>query len=313
MLMKSEDRSFEQLLQQLSLDQWRETSGFSRDIEAAQKIIWSNVSQDDRVRALNEWIALYQPCIFARYAARKGYLDYLIVSEDDLLDGKDRIYELMVSARNNWLRNAFRGIKIGFVLLVSSPTIAMAIPDDAVSMLAMNVCSLFLEREIDVDTPVLDQIYLPHPKDRSLALCWDTPLNFFSAHGDKRWWSDRRIPGGIGFSLNSVGHAVATGLLNASDGIQWAVQTISASDQCSMKAQSSYEASFHTDYCLPSIFFRSESKGLDRVPLVLTTQFGISARELSHGHSWDEPDERVDGRPRLVHRVSVPFVLEEEI
>jgi hypothetical protein len=31
-------------------------------------------------------------------------------------------------------------------------------------------------------------------------------VNFFSAQGDGRWWQDPRFPGGIAYSMNSVGH-----------------------------------------------------------------------------------------------------------
>ena len=33
-------------------------------------------------------------------------------------------------------------------------------------------------------------------------------MNFFSSQGDGRWWRDHRFPGGMAFSVNSVGHLV---------------------------------------------------------------------------------------------------------
>jgi hypothetical protein len=38
-------------------------------------------------------------------------------------------------------------------------------------------------------------------------------VNFFAAAGDKRWWHDHRIPGGLAFSMNSVGHMARNGAL----------------------------------------------------------------------------------------------------
>jgi hypothetical protein len=35
---------------------------------------------------------------------------------------------------------------------------------------------------------------------------WKVGVNFFGAQGDGRWWKDHRIPGGVAFSMNSVGH-----------------------------------------------------------------------------------------------------------
>lgn len=31
-------------------------------------------------------------------------------------------------------------------------------------------------------------------------------MNYFSAQGDGRWWRDHRFPGGMAYSMNSVGH-----------------------------------------------------------------------------------------------------------
>ena len=35
-------------------------------------------------------------------------------------------------------------------------------------------------------------------------------LDYFASPGDKRWWHDHRFPGGVGFTLNSLGHMERT-------------------------------------------------------------------------------------------------------
>src|SRR5262249_30595233 len=39
---------------------------------------------------------------------------------------------------------------------------------------------------------------------------WKVGVNYFSAQGDGRRWRDHRIPGGMAFSMNSVGHMART-------------------------------------------------------------------------------------------------------
>jgi hypothetical protein len=39
---------------------------------------------------------------------------------------------------------------------------------------------------------------------------WRVGVNYFSAQGDGRWWRDHRIPGGMAYSMNSVGHMART-------------------------------------------------------------------------------------------------------
>jgi hypothetical protein len=47
-----------------------------------------------------------------------------------------------------------------------------------------------------------------------MTLKWSAGVNYFSSHGDKRWWHDHRIPGGIALSINSVGHMVKSTILS---------------------------------------------------------------------------------------------------
>lgn len=42
---------------------------------------------------------------------------------------------------------------------------------------------------------------------------WMAGVNYFCANSDGRWWQDHRIPGGLAFSVNSVGHLVKTGAI----------------------------------------------------------------------------------------------------
>jgi hypothetical protein len=39
---------------------------------------------------------------------------------------------------------------------------------------------------------------------------WRVGVNYFSAQGDGRWWRDHRFPGGMAYSMNSVGHMART-------------------------------------------------------------------------------------------------------
>ena len=42
---------------------------------------------------------------------------------------------------------------------------------------------------------------------------WLCGANYFCTQADKRWWQDHRIPGGMAFSVNSVGHMVKSAQL----------------------------------------------------------------------------------------------------
>jgi hypothetical protein len=64
-----------------------------------------------------------------------------------------------------------------------------------------------------MDYAHLEQIYLQKPDARMTTWKWFAGVNYFCAQGDKRWWQDHRIPGGMAFSVNSVGHLVKSGMI----------------------------------------------------------------------------------------------------
>jgi hypothetical protein len=72
---------------------------------------------------------------------------------------------------------------------------------------------LYLLEEVLPDKVYLDDLLLEMPSPLRTTWKWDTGVNYFSSHGDKRWWHDHRFPGGIGFSINSIGHMVKSGVM----------------------------------------------------------------------------------------------------
>ena len=106
------------------------------------------------------------------------------------------------------------------MIIVVSQRIAAAPPSNDVLEFARILAGLYLQE----DSIEPDRIYhdASIPRDsrspRASPTKWKAGVNYFSAHGDKRWWQDHRIPGGLGFSTNSVGHFAKSGrLLSALD------------------------------------------------------------------------------------------------
>jgi hypothetical protein len=81
--------------------------------------------------------------------------------------------------------------------------------------LATQLASLYLlDETIQRDRIYTDAIYLEKPGPSRTTWKWQVGINYFSAQGDQRWWHDHRVPGGMAFSMNSVGHTVKAGIIN---------------------------------------------------------------------------------------------------
>lgn len=204
--------SVAQYFSQLKPDEWRAKVGFSPEVEAVnRKLFEPDLTEAGAVDALGAWLRRHQPCLFGRIAAKTGALSYCILTEDELQQPDEFIKDKIQSRRLEWTREGFNSQKSGFIILAISPLIASALPGPEMRELARRLCYLYLETDIEMDRVYLDQLYLQKPGSQLTTWRWYTGVNYFCAQGDLRWWQDHRIPGGMAFSVNSVGHLVKSG------------------------------------------------------------------------------------------------------
>jgi hypothetical protein len=133
-----------------------------------------------------------------------------------LAQSDEAISKKIQKDRARWKRAAYAGESSAFVIVVVSSVIANALPNAAMLDLGRRLCQLYLVADdIQPDTIYVDQLGLEVPTGgtRRGELTFDVGVNYFCAQADKRWWQDHRIPGGMAFSMNSVGHLVRSGIL----------------------------------------------------------------------------------------------------
>ncbi len=241
------------LLEKLQPDPWRAESGFSPEIETANQALFDSArSSEDKAKVLAEWIANHQPCLFGRIASRADFLSYAILTEQDLRSSDQHIGQQIQAARTRWTRDAFHGRKNGFIILAISPTLASARPDEVVKQLALRLCRLYLLEEAENVTPdkvLHDSIFLELQDEMTATWMWQAGINYFCVQGDKRWWHDHRIPGGMAFSVNSVGHMVKSGILlkaMAALGEQLGVEQMSAQEHKITSLEKALELAMRT-------------------------------------------------------------------
>lgn len=197
----------------LKPDDWRANVGFSSEIQLANDNLFEARNDNDAAAFLGQWLERWQPCLFGRIAAKSDALTYCLLTEDDLRESDEFISNKIQSKRLEWTRHGFEGRKSGFIILAISPLLVSAVPSPAMLELARRLCFLYLQTDIFTDKIHLDQLYLQKPGSALTTWKWLTGVNYFCAQGDGRWWHDHRIPGGMAFSVNSVGHLVKSGIV----------------------------------------------------------------------------------------------------
>lgn len=204
------------LHQQLVLDTEQAILGFSPEVELTQqKMLLAKPGDPSVEQLLAEWFNRFQPCLFGRLAAKQNLIRYCVLNEQDLTQSDESICEKIQSARSLWTREGYEGKKSGFVILALSNKLANAAPDFTLRKLAERLCSLYLlEEQIEPDRIYTDEVFLEKPGAQHATWKWLAGVNVFSASADRRWWQDHRIPGGLAFSVNSVGHMVKSGVMS---------------------------------------------------------------------------------------------------
>jgi hypothetical protein len=193
-----------QLFGQLQPDPWRRRVGFSAEMEEANKLLFDPSKNAEA--ALATWLQRHQPCLFGRVAAKLGLIRYCVLREEDLCSD-EAVRDTIQEARHSWTDDALDGEASAFVILLISERLANAVPDEVTAKIAIRLCSLYL-RDADVlpDKILHERVWLEKPGPRRITWEWLAGVNYFCAQGDGRWWQDHRIPGGMAFSVNSVGH-----------------------------------------------------------------------------------------------------------
>jgi hypothetical protein len=140
--------------------------------------------------------------------ASKSQVAYCILTEPDLHKGEDHVRDIIHLSRRVWQKNGLLGKQHAFVISLISSAVANARPGPTLRDLALRLCGIYLSDEsVKTDTILLDSLPLAiNRPDLNEHRIWRVGVNFFGAQGDHRWWHDHRIPGGIAFSMNSVGH-----------------------------------------------------------------------------------------------------------
>ncbi|MEK6701933.1 MAG: hypothetical protein AABZ53_06705 [Planctomycetota bacterium] len=134
--------------------------------------------------------------------------------DSDIARSDEHVRETIQNARTDWTRRGFRGERSGFVVTVVSRSVINARPGPALKAFAQRLCGLYLLDEIACDQVYMDDLFLEAPGHTGQVWRWRAGVNYFAANGDGRWWQDHRMPGGIAFSVNSVGHMARSGAIN---------------------------------------------------------------------------------------------------
>lgn len=205
-----------ELYTRLNGDRWRTQNPFNDDIKAANELLHnSSAFPDELTECLRKWCQLKQPCQFGKIAAKEGRIHFCVLTDNAVAHWSDEaISDHIASDQKLWKQRAAFDITNAthsFVLVVASPKVALAAPDEHLkefsnAILKLSGWSIGRHRLArPVNEVSSGYLYLRNPKDNGLY-GFQFNIDFFACAGHGRWWHDHRFPGGIAFTANSLGH-----------------------------------------------------------------------------------------------------------
>jgi hypothetical protein len=218
-------------------DLWRKSHPFSNDLREANELLHNSSAFEDEITdCIFAWCRTQQPCRFGMIAAKERRIHICLLTDEAVVHWSDEdIAAHIASEQRLWKqRAAFDPDRAAhsFVLVVASPKVALAAPDENLKAFANAILQLsgwstgrhrFARPVNEISSGYL---YLRSPTDSALH-GFRFNIDFFACAGHQRWWHDHRFPGGIAFTANSLGHMRAYrewyGILKG-DGGEWALK-----------------------------------------------------------------------------------------
>ncbi len=226
-----------ELLGRLQGDEFRKTHPFSDDLRAANELLHNPAAFDDEMAdCMRTWCQTQQPCQFGILAAQQNRIHFSFLTHVAVSQWSDaEIAAKIAEDKKLWKqRAAFDPERAAhsFMLVVASQTVALAEPDanlEAFSNRLLELAGWSLDAHRSarrVNEISSDYLYLRNPSDGRLY-GFQFNLDFFACAAHDRWWHDHRVPGGVAFTANSLGHMRAFRewyLEKARDASEWALR-----------------------------------------------------------------------------------------
>ena len=189
---------------------------FGADMNEAHQTLFSDEASEEQKRAaLFSWTGRWQPCLFGRLAshqhkgqgATKGLgIDLCWIHEWEIAQDRDYIAAKIQRARRAWKDRAERGESSGFLIMFNSRKLAYAKPSKQLLDVCIELSNLYLVEHAPIKVDVIYTEAVPLRRADGVLTLFKAGCNIFYAGAHRTVNHDRRLPGGLMFSMNSPGH-----------------------------------------------------------------------------------------------------------
>ena len=201
---------------------------FGADIDDVHQHVFF-ATKEEKCKLLLQWLKANQPCMFGRLGAsgkKNINMDICVIDGVDLYQDDHVIAAMLQAARKAWKEKCLSGHSNAILYYFSSRTLATTMSSAMLEKLFLRFAGFIFPEYAPIQS---DTIYTESaPLDiNGQVFLFKSGINFFHTTAHLTPNHDRRIPGGIVISVNSVGHYANTlvnlGLANT---LQDAIHTV---------------------------------------------------------------------------------------
>lgn len=193
-----------------SVPQLAQPADLGEDINAIHPLLLASSTPEDEKRcALWRWIGRSQPCMFGRLAANGAKhlrADLCWIHPWELAEPRAYVAEKIQRARRAWKDRAERGESSGFLIMFNHPRLAYAAPSPEFVALSAVLSNLYLVEHAPIEADVIYTEAVPLRAPDGQLTIFKAGCNIFNSGAHATRNHDRRVPGGVMFSMNSPGH-----------------------------------------------------------------------------------------------------------
>jgi hypothetical protein len=198
------------------LPQLPDSYDFGNDInQVHETLLADDVSEEDKRAALFRWTGTRQPCLFGRLAshqdkgeaATKGLgIDLCWIHEWEIALDRDYVAAKIQDARRAWKDRAERGESSGFLIMFNCRKLAYAKPGKELLDICVELSNRYLVEHAPIEVDVIYTEAVPLRRKDGVLTLFKAGCNIFYTGAHRTVNHDRRLPGGLMFSMNSPGH-----------------------------------------------------------------------------------------------------------
>ncbi|WP_018691279.1 hypothetical protein [Algicola sagamiensis] len=198
------------------LPQFPPDYSFGEDIDQAHQSLFSIPYPEGVEESLRAWASRFQPCVFGKLASKQlKKLDYhlTIVDVKQLEGDVFQLFEYLQKERRCFKDRALKGEVSAHLIYFIHEKLAFAKPSSALVSIQQQFAALIYPEALPIQCDMIYTEAVPLLHQSGQFHVYKGGINVFYTGAHLTHNHDRRVPGGILFSVNAPGHYLQCGLM----------------------------------------------------------------------------------------------------